>query len=504
MTLRRAIARFLASLILICVLVPAALGSERLTILHINDTHGHIWAQKQSGGFEALALLIDSIRKEAALDGSHVVFVHAGDVNTGYPESDMQHALCDLSMLRKMGCDAMVLGNHEFDNPLSLLDFQSCYARFPFLSANYVDKYGKRPFESHVILNKGDTTVAIVGFTTESTQRSEPVWLDGGGFLNVIDTAREIVPGLAESADVVIALGHLGWKLGEPDATGSGELAAAGVEGLDIIIDGHSHTLFSNAEDINGVLVAQAGAYTTHLGRFDLTLEDGEIQQWEWSAIPLSASADGDEYLETELAWFKSAGDRKMNDVIGETRVLLDGDRSHVRFRETNLARLVSDAMKEIAAADLAVVNAGGIRDSIQPGKITMRDVYAVFPFRNMLVTMDITGADVLALLETVPSFRQGTGGFPHFSGVEARFENGKPCDVTIGGAPLDMNKTYRLATSSYLANGADGYEIMNKWKDRIRETGFTDTDSLATYIERNSPVSPQDDMPRIQGRQGV
>ncbi|MEA3508306.1 MAG: 5'-nucleotidase C-terminal domain-containing protein, partial [Synergistota bacterium] len=445
--------------------------------------------------------LVHRIREEAASNGGGVIFLHAGDVNTGYPESDMQHALCDLSMLRKMGCDAMVLGNHEFDNPLPLLDFQNCYARFPFLSANYVDKYGNTPFESFIIKRMGDITVAVVGLTTESTAISEPTWLEGGGFLGVIETAREIVPRLAESADVVIALGHLGWKLGDPDATGSGELAASGIEGLDIIIDGHSHTLFNNAENINGVLVAQAGAYTTHLGRFDLEIEDGEIQKWQWSAIPLVASDGEDGFLETELAWFKSEGDRKMSDVIGESDVLLDGDRAHVRFRETNLAKLVTDAMKEIAAADLSVVNAGGIRDSIQPGKITMRDIYAVLPFRNDLVTIDLSGGDILEFLETVPSFRPGSGGFPHFSGVAACFKDGKPCDIKIDGAPLNMDKIYRLATSSYLANGADGYEIMKKWKDRIRETGFTDTDSLATYIERNSPVSPQDDLPRLQGR---
>ncbi len=467
----------------------APLDAAQLTILHVNDTHGHIWNEDGKGGFDALALLVAEIRREVASNGGDVIFLHAGDVNTGIPESDLQEALCDISLLREMGCDAMVLGNHEFDNPLALLRFQESFARFPFISANFVDSWGKLAFPPYVIKEFDDLKVAVFGLTTESTARSEPLYLEGGSFLNAVDTARDLVPRLRENADVVIALGHLGWGNVVPGSTGSADLAGASIKGLDVIIDGHSHTLFDNAVLIGSTLVAQAGAFGKYLGRFDLEIEDGRITDWKWKAIPIDPAGGEDPEITNRLDYYEWVGSRKIDQVIGSTRTLLDGERVKVRSGETNLTRLVADAIREVAGADIAVVNAGGIRDSIQAGDIRMRDVMAVLPFQNSLVVMDLSGSDIAEILGSISQIKPGLGGFPHVSGIGARSVEAGKDQIAIGGVPLDPAKTYRLATSTYLASGADGYDAMIPFSKRAVDIGFTDTDALARYIEDHSPI---------------
>ncbi len=488
-SLRRAAASQVICLIGL-LLFSGPLDAAQLTILHVNDTHGHIWTERGKGGFDALALLVEDIRGEVAANGGNVIFLHGGDVNTGIPESDLQQALCDLSILRKMGCDALVLGNHEFDNPLALLRFQETFARFPFLSANLVDSWGKRPFRSHILIEAGDLKVAVLGLTTESTARSEPLHLEGAGFLNVVGTARDLIPPLGESADIVIALGHLGWFDNSlPGSTGSRDLAGASIEGLDVIIDGHSHTLFDNAVMIGSTLVAQAGSFGKYLGRFDLEINDGRITDWKWKAIPIDPAGGEDPDISKRLKYYEWVGSRKIDQVIGKNLIPLDGDRDKVRSGETNLTRLVTDAVREVSGADIAIVNAGGIRDSIAAGDIRMRDAMAVMPFRSSLTVIELSGSEVAGILEAVSLIKPGLGGFPQVSGVRARFPEGGPPEISIGGVPLDAEKIYRLGISSYLASGADGYDVMVPFKGRAVDTGFTDTDALARYIEEHSPL---------------
>lgn len=465
------------------------LDAAQLTILHVNDTHGHIWNESGKGGFDALARLVEDIRREVGSAGGDVIFLHGGDVNTGIPESDLQEALCDLYLLREMGLDAMVLGNHEFDNTLALLRFQETYARFPFLSANFVDGWGKLPFRSHVILEKGGLRIAVLGLTTESTARSEPLFLEGGSFLDVIDTAREIVPTLRENSDIVIVLGHLGWDNIQPGSTGSKDLAEASIEGLDVIIDGHSHTLFEDAVMVGSTLVAQAGTFGKHLGRFDLDIEEGRVVKWKWEAIPIDSAAGEDVDVSGRLRYYSQIGSRQIDHVIGKTNVLLGGTREKVRSGETNLTRLAAEAVRELTGADIAIINGGGIRDSIPAGEIRLRDAMAVMPFRTGLVVIEVSGKEVSAILEALSTIKPGLGGFPHISGIRPG-PGGESAGVFIGGEPVDPERTYRLGISSYLASGADGYDVMVQFKGRAVDTGFTDTDALVRFLENHTPLN--------------
>ena len=471
-------------------LTPAAPQAAELTVLHLNDSHGHLWEEGGRGGFDALAFLVASIDREVTARGGHLLLLHGGDVNTGVPESDLQRALPDLALLRLLGCDAMVLGNHEFDNPQALLRFQESFARFPFLSANFVDDRGRRPFAPYHIFDLGDLRVAVLGLTTESTSQAAPFNLDGGHFENVIETARAFVPRLAESSDVVIVVGHLGWDLPLSEgSTGSRELAEARIDGLDLIIDGHSHTLFEEAQRIGHTLVAQAGWAGRHLGRFDLTVEDGEIVAANWQAIAVDPSAGREGSTTARLNYYRWQGSRKTQAVIGSTAKELNGDREQVRSGETNLSQMATDAIRERTGADVALINGGGIRDSIAAGPISLRDGLAVFPFGNDIVTLDLSGDEMALLLEALVAIPAGAGAFPQLSGLGCRVSGGQIEDIVVGEAPLERDRTYRLATIAYLAGGGDGYHVFLPWQDRLIETGYKDIDAFVTYVEKHSPL---------------
>lgn len=489
LSLKKEARRLTAALLFLLILMPLRSGAAELTLLHINDSHGHLWSEEGKGGFAVLAHLVDAIGREVAERDGHLLFLHGGDVNTGVPESNLQHALPDLALLRLMGCDAMVLGNHEFDNNQALLRFQESFARFPFLSANYVDARGRRPFEPYRIFDFGDLSVAVLGLTTEETAKASILNVGSGHFLDAIATARAYVPLLAREADIVIVLGHLGWDLPDRGGTGSRQLAEARIEGLDLIVDGHSHTLFTEAQKIGHTLVAQAGWAGEALGRFDLTVREGTITDWSWRAIAVDEEGPKDTETTARLHYYRWQGSRKTRGPIGETEQALLGDREKVRSGETNLSQIVTDSMREVTGADVAVLNGGAIRDSIAAGPVSLRDGLAVLPFGNDLVTLDLSGNELSALASFLARIPSGTGAYPQVSGLRCVIDGTTLSELLIDGEPPVGDRTYRVATIAYLAEGGDGYDVFLPWKDRVVPTGYKDIDALVTYLKRHTPL---------------
>ena len=186
------------------------------TILHNNDIHGHFWANdKGEYGFAAQKTLIDGIKKEVEAKGGSVILLNAGDFNTGVPESDMQNARPDIEAMNEIGYEAVTLGNHEFDNPLQLLDMQEKWAKFPFLAANvYNVKTGKLLVKPYTLLDKNGLKVAVVGLTTEDTAKlGNPEYMNQVRFDDPTETARKVLADLnkTEKPDVKIALTHMGY-----------------------------------------------------------------------------------------------------------------------------------------------------------------------------------------------------------------------------------------------------------------------------------------------------
>ncbi|ABS60494.1 bifunctional UDP-sugar hydrolase/5'-nucleotidase [Fervidobacterium nodosum] len=502
-------------IVLLLVLLSLFAFAVKITVFHINDTHGHAWSFTDSagniiGGFATVASIIDAERSV----NPNVIFLHAGDINTGVPESDLMNAIPDIFALNRMRLAAATVGNHEFDKPRDVLMKQISWAKFPFLSAN-IYKDGKPLFTPYIIKEVGGVKVAIVGFTTEHTKILEGPNSEDLEFKNVIEVAKQLIPELKKQANVVIALTHLGVGQGYSELYTTADQLAKEVEGIDLIIDGHSHTQMTQPMVVNGVPIVQAFEWAKVLGRADIEVENGKVVKIDWQAIPVIQSkvVGKDEsgkniyqvvtkealYVKTPLDYFKKLGGAKLDTVIGTTEILLDGERANVRSKTTNLANLIADSMIWKTGADVALTNGGGIRASIKQGNITIRDVLTVLPFGNTLYVLEMKGSDLIKVFEYAATVPNGQGAFLQVAGATWKSESGKLTEVLVGGKPIDPEKVYKVVTNDYMAAGGDGYSMLKGQKGY--NTFYVMADVVVEYIQKalGGKITSYDDKPRVE-----
>ena len=502
----------------------------RLTVLHTNDHHGRYWKNNDGEyGMAARKTLVDQIRSEVAASGGQSLLLDGGDVNTGVPESDMQDAVPDFKGMNMLGYQAMAVGNHEFDKPLSVLKMQRDLAQFPMLSANiYVD--GRRMFDPYKVFDLGGLKVAVMGLTTEDTRTlAHPDNVGQLEFRGVISEAKRLVPELHSKADIVIAATHMGhYEDGKhgTQAEGDVEMARA-VPGIDLVVGGHTQNpVCMKAENVldrayvpgtpcqpdrqNGAWIVQAHEWGKYVGRADFEYRNGEFKLVNYALIPVNLKkkvkgADGKTSLvnyTSEIAEnaqvlamltpFQQLGQEKLGVQVGSTEVRLEGEREIVRSKMTNLGVLIGRAMMEKTKADFALLNSGGVRDSIATGKVTYKDVLKVQPFGNTVCTVDLNGQEVLDYLAVAAKMSPGSGAFPQFAGIEMEIADGVVSKVRIGGAPLDSAKTYRMTINNFTAAGGDGYPRVSE-KPSFVNTGFVDADVLRAYFAAHSPLKAAD-----------
>jgi len=457
--------------------------TSHLTILSVNDTHGHAWQDGEIGGFAGVSTVVDAVKAEVEACGGNVLVLHAGDYNTGIPESDQLDAVPDIVGMNMVGFDAVVLGNHEFDKNREVLMKQKDLFEMPVLSANIVDENNEHPVTPYVIFDFKDISVAVLGLTTEETAILEPIYLDNWSFANAIDITEKLMPELESNADIIVALTHLGYQPGLDDPkTTSNELAAAFSE-IDVIVDGHTHTQFKKPPVINNSIIVSAVDWNKYVSRLDLTIVDGEVVDSQWELIPLEG-IEPQPKVQAAMNYFLKQGDAKLNEVVGKTEVLLNGERADVRSKPTNLANMITDSIKWKTDADIALQNGGGIRASIQAGDISYRDILTVLPFGNTVYVMELKGSEIMELIDFMVTIPAGAGAYPHLAGLTFTYENDQVKNVQVNGKAIEMDKVYRLATNNYLAMGGDGYEVLSKNGDKGYDTGFVAADVLRGYIE--------------------
>ncbi|GFR67158.1 UDP-sugar hydrolase/5'-nucleotidase [Elysia marginata] len=377
-----------------------------LTVLHTNDHHGHFWRNGNGEwGMAARKTLIDRIRAEVTESGGHVLLLSGGDINTGVPESDLQDAVPDFKGMNLLGYDAMAVGNHEFDNPMSVLRMQEHIATFPFLAANIRDEAtGERLFKPYTIFTLEGLRIAVLGLTTDDTQKiGNQENIQGIVFTRPEVEAKALIPVLRKQADVVIATTHMGhYKNGQHGSNAPGDVTLArNVRGIDLIVGGHTQNPLFEPDRENGTWILQAQDWGRYVGRADFEYRDGQLKLLNYQLIPVNhtqsvMNADGDKVRKPVgdiipenpamlalLAPYQKKGEAEVLQPVGYTNGRLMGERSEVRFGYTNLGRLIALAQMEMVDADMAVVSAGGIRASIQKGEITYRDILSVQPFGN-------------------------------------------------------------------------------------------------------------------------
>lgn len=253
--------------------------------------------------------------------------------------------------------------------------------------------------------------------------------------------------------------------------------------------------------------MVQANEYGKYLGRLDVVFGDnGIIQSWKGSLIAVDNKIPEEALCKAKLDDYKKPVTRLMNAVVGESLVDLDGERSRVRSQETNLANLITDAMlakAKIVNAVIAIQNGGGIRASIPKGKITLGQIMTVLPFGNYLVSLDLTGQQIIEALEnSVSQVKDLAGRFPQVSGLRFVWNpNAEPgkriVSVEVKNPdgtyqPIDPTRTYRVVTNNFLAQGGDGYTVFQKGSNFIN-LGFVDYEVLREYIQAHSPVNPME-----------
>ncbi|MBM7036381.1 bifunctional UDP-sugar hydrolase/5'-nucleotidase UshA [Vibrio ulleungensis] len=502
----------------------------QLTVLHTNDHHGRFWHNKYGEyGMAARKTLIDSIRAEVAASGGEVLLLSGGDINTGVPESDLLDAEPDFKGMTMIGYDAMAIGNHEFDNPLHVLDMQMGWADFPMLSANIYDKEtGERKYQAYQVFEKQGIKIAVVGFTTADTWKiGNPEYIGGLEFRAPEDEAKVVLAEIEanEQADLVFAVTHMGHfadgKHGG-NAPGDVTLARSLEPGqLDLIVGGHSQEPvcmegenrvadFSPGDECkpdqqNGTWIVQAHEWGKYVGRADYEFRNGELSLVSYDLIPVNLKkkikVDGESqrvFIQDEIAAdaemqaflqpYQDKGQAELNVTIGTINDTLVGERAIVRSSQTNLGRLIATAHMERAKADFAVMNSGGVRASIATGDVTYKDVLTVQPFANALTYTDMSGKEVLEYLTAVATKEKDSGAFAQFAGVSLTVSNGQISDVLIGGMPVDMAKTYRFTVPSFNASGGDGYPKVTGHPGYVN-TGFVDAEVLKEFIETNSPI---------------
>ena len=501
------------------------------TVLHSNDTHGRFWKNdKGEYGFSVLKTAIDNVRKEVEAQGGTVILLHAGDFNTGVPESDLQNAKPDIEGLNAMKFDALALGNHEFDNPLQLLNKQERWAKFPFLSANVRYKNGKYLVKPYTIIKRGGLKFAVVGLTTEDTAKlGNPEYLGNVTFQPVIEAARDILPQVNKAQpDVRIALTHIGYyNNGKHGHSAPGDVTLARslpAKSFDMIIGGHSHTPVCINEDgslktpyvpntpcrpdvQNGTPIMQAYEWGKFLGRADFEFKNGETKLVSYQLIPSNLKRkDGSFYtseipadpkLQAHLKKYQDEGDRKLNIKVGETTAAFDGTRELVRSQQMPIGQLINRAQLERTQADFSLMQGGGIRDTIPAGTITYKTVLKVQPFGNLLSVVPLSGKETFDYLQEIVFKDKGSGGYPHLAGVTLTYcpASKTIANVKIKGKPLDPNQTYRFVLPDYIAAGGDGYPVL-KNHTGFTKTGFVDADTTKVYFSKHSPVNPADYSP--------
>ncbi|KAF7997636.1 hypothetical protein HCN44_006207 [Aphidius gifuensis] len=516
---------------------PLNVQSFKLNILHTNDMHSRFLEtcinkntsnEKCYGGFPRLVTLINQAKKS---DNS-TIFLNAGDTYQGtywFTKYKWEVVARGLNMLKP---DAMCLGNHEFDNGINgLIPFLE-NASYPVLAANLdlteEPELAVTGIKNSTILTVNDYKIGIIGYLTNQTKLTSSS--RNVKFLDEVTVIQEEANKLkADGIDILIALGHSGYKLDK--------IIAEQVDGIDLVIGGHSHTFLysgnqSNYDTPEGpyptkikqkngkiVYVVQASAYTKYMGHVVVNYDEKEkkVINITGSPILVDDSIENDKDAVAEFEEFRLPIKDVEEKIVGSSLVLLDGKLKNCQLKECNFGNLITDAMIDYANRQdnltgkwkyplVAFVGAGYIRDSIDQlpsHKITMGEVLTVFPFVDTVLLVEIPGKLLLDALEwsAYNAFKSNYA-FLQLSGIKVTYNLGNPFGSRVisaqvrsfkGRIPhfedIDKDKNYTTITTDYIHTGGDGYTMFKnlEWYS----LNITGAEVLAQYLQIHSPVYP-------------
>ncbi|MGL5379508.1 5'-nucleotidase C-terminal domain-containing protein [Clostridium sp.] len=467
-------------------LVSEGVKNTEITILHTNDTHGRVEADSKVIGIDAISAIKKSIENSLLVD--------AGDTLHGLPFATMNRGADIVDLMKMAGYDLMVPGNHDFnygyERLLELANLASTGEKsFEIISANVL-KDNNTILNANSIKEINGVKVGFFGLSSpETAYKTNPNNIKGLEIKNPVETAKAQVKALKDAGvDVVVALAHIGDD--ESTEIKSTDIATE-VEGIDIIVDGHSHSKYENGLKVGNTLIVSTGEYEGNLGKVTITL-DSETKDILGTSATLinkeeASKVEADKEVSDKVSEIKKEQDKILSQVVGNTVSDLVGEREFVRAGETNLGNLITDAMLNTTGAEIAITNGGGIRASIKAGDITKGDIVAVLPFGNFIVTKYLTGSQIKDIIEHgVKDAPNVAGQFPHVAGMKYVYDVEKEAGnrvvkITINGKEIEMDKKYLVATNDFMSAGGDGYPHFGEAKTENEFSALNE--ALEEYI---------------------
>jgi len=450
-----------------------------ITILHTNDTHGHLipfsFAKpidpkegsasmpylKDIGGIARRATLVKRIEAECR---GNVLLFDAGDPLDGTPFSIEYMGEADFAAMSAAGYDAMTPGNHEFSASYDEFYRNVHTATFPVLSANIIDrKTGKLALPQYTIFTVDDVRIAVFGLTVPATNYRGAK--EGFDFIDPIEAAKELVPQLRQKADVVVALTHI-----SDSGTVEDERLAREAPGIDVIVAGHAHVRLAKplfvrtteqreAFKLGGTIVVEDYWFGGELGRLDLRLRrDGgpfTVMGYDGGLIPITSDTPDDPATKKVVDRYYKPISKKYDEVIGKASGTFYAPPSR------ELLALVCEAMRDTAGAQFGIYNPGGVRGDLVEGEIKVWDIAVVLPFKNKLLTAEITGRQLKQAVEE------------HELGISG--------DVKT----IEDDTVYTIATVDFLIGGP------LKDAKPIKTVADDYRDAVIGYIKKQGTISP-------------
>lgn len=529
---------------------PTLRKDEEFTIriVHTNDMHARFEETSQLstactpqdaavgkcyGGFARIATLV----RQAKSESPSTIFLNAGDTYQGTAWYNMYKWEGVAWFMNLLQPDAISLGNHEFDDGVKGLIPFIQNASYPILTANL--DLSKQPnlaatnLKNSTILEVSGNKIGIIGYLTPETKILSTT--ENVIFKDEVESIQREAKKLKEQGvDILIALGHSGFE--------TDKRIAREVEDIDLVIGGHTNTFLYRGKppDVevpegfyptevtqkNGrkVYVVQAYAYTKYLGNFSVSFDiRGEVTHIEGNPILVDANVEQAKDVLNLITEKKGPIDALEHEVIGKTRVLIDGDSKNCRRQECNMGNLICDAIIDYYASEylskdgwtnaaIVMLNSGNIRASITRARndeVTRKDIISVLPFGNVVVKASVTGKQILSMLEwsvhnldNITSTGNLFGAFLQYSGLQVTYDTRRPPNSRVVSvqvkcaacrvptySKLQENNTYNILVNNFLAKGGDGYHMLENVE--TIPLSITVVDVLEQYFKKHSPVYP-------------
>lgn len=491
-------------------------GSTTIKIFHTNDVHSRYQGTVgedgtlENFGYDRLKTLI---RQETSANDNVLLF-DAGDTFHGQPFATISEGASIAKLMRAVGYDAMVAGNHDFNYGSARTPVLANTAYTTLLGSN-VKRAGKtaKGFTDYEVFEEDGVKIGVFGLSTPETKyKTNPKNVQFIQFADPTKTAQEMVDVLRdkEKVDVIVCVSHLGI---DEDSKGIRSTdVAENVDGIDVIIDGHSHSTPDSYDVVNDTIITSAGEYMHYVGVVTIDVDEQNNITIDSDAYMASDYTDeslpADQNVTRVIESIAKEQESTINKVVASTPVKLDGERENVRTGETNLARLTTSAMLNETGADIALTNGGGLRASIEAGDITVGSVQNVLPFGNYIITVKLTGKQLKEAVENGLPGRDGDGlevlgKKIQVAGLDVAYDPSKPAgnrivSISHNGEAIDDSKTYTVATNDFMQNGGDEYTSLHQ----PIENEFAALDeALIRYIEKigtNGIKQISEESPRV------